>query len=230
MKTIPHYEINSRKQFAVWLFVLALFGMICIADKPVQADSIPIYDIAGTLTIMGNNVCGLSPCTETINFSFDYTYTFNGFDYLGEIVGTPIVSSYGALGSSFGGLTGPHSPFHFANPTLITCLCTIPAVTKSTCMRVATINLLPSLLLLELTSGVAPPRPAEMTSCHLDPGASPVMGPLVEPWKLLEPFKRLSWRLRKGEPLGCTLHVPLAPIGLAIRRSRNEYKNTILDD
>jgi hypothetical protein len=116
MKTFSGYEMNSQKRFGMWLFVLALFGMICIADKPIQADSIPIYDVNGTLTITGNNVCGLSPCMETINFSFDYTYTFIGFEYLGEIVGTPSVSSYGALGSSFGGLTGPHSPFPFCQP------------------------------------------------------------------------------------------------------------------
>jgi hypothetical protein len=130
MKTLLHYEMNSRKQslfvsasprfrpLGVFLFVLAVFGMVCIVDRPVRADSInnPLYDVNGRLTITGNDVCGLSPCTETIEFSFEYTYTLNGFEYLGEVVGTPSVSSYGALGSFFAGITSPQNPFPFCQP------------------------------------------------------------------------------------------------------------------
>jgi hypothetical protein len=118
MKT---FLVRAFRQFwplSLFLFALAVLGMVCIANKPVQADSIPVYDVTGTLTIAGNNVCGLSPCKETIKFSFEYTYTyFSSLNaYLGGIVGTPSVSSYGALGSSFSAMTGPHSPYPFCQP------------------------------------------------------------------------------------------------------------------
>jgi hypothetical protein len=118
MKTFLHYEMNLRKQLGLRMFVLAVFGMVCIANKPVQADSIPVYDVTGTLTVAGNNVCGLSPCKETIKFSFEYTYTYVSLlnAYLGGIVGTPSVSSYGVLGSSFSTVTSPHSPYPFCQP------------------------------------------------------------------------------------------------------------------
>jgi hypothetical protein len=100
----------------IFLFALAVFGLLCIADKTAQADSIPIWDVTGTLTITGNNVCGLSPCVETIKFSFDYTYTLVASEYVGELLGTASVSSYGALGSSFAGLYSPQNPFIFCQP------------------------------------------------------------------------------------------------------------------
>jgi hypothetical protein len=104
------YVADWSRLLRLFLVALALIGVVC-TGAPVQAqgNSIPVWDVTATLTITGNNVCGGGPCTETLNYSFDYTYTYNAtFDeYDGEIVGNPSVSSYGALGSSFSGLVYP---------------------------------------------------------------------------------------------------------------------------
>jgi len=83
------YEMSSRQKSllvathrlqSLWVFAfaLAVFGMVCIADEPSEADSLnPLFDVSGTMAITGNNVCTPSPCTETINFSFQYGYSYN---------------------------------------------------------------------------------------------------------------------------------------------------------
>ena len=90
----------------VFLFTLAVFGAVCLANAPLRADPInPFYDVTGTMTITGNNVCTPSPCRETIDFSFLYGYNYNSAFgvYDAYVVPSSIsVSSFGALGSSFG--------------------------------------------------------------------------------------------------------------------------------
>jgi hypothetical protein len=90
--------------------IFALIVAICIANKSAQADSIPVWNVTGTITLTGNNVCnGL--CTETIMFGFDYTYTRDQYGtYWGRVTGNPFVSSYGDLGSSFAFVGGPYQP------------------------------------------------------------------------------------------------------------------------
>ena len=111
MKTFIH-KMKSRKwnSFAVaacrlqslyvFFFTLAVLGTVCIANTPVRADS--LYDVNGTMTINGNNVCTPSPCSETVNFSLVFGYTFNSDYqmYQGYVVSANS-SSVGVLGSSF---------------------------------------------------------------------------------------------------------------------------------
>ena len=120
MRTFLHYEMTLRQQsslvaaatrfhpLCMVLFALAVFGMVCIADKPVLADSIVSpYAVTGTMTFTGNKVCGISPCTETINFAFDLGFTLNNGLYDATVIpGSMSVSSFGALGSSFGSSGG----------------------------------------------------------------------------------------------------------------------------
>ena len=90
----------------VFLFTLAVLGAVCLANAPLRADPInPFYDVTGTMTITGNNVCTPSPCRKTIDFSFLYGYNYNSAFgvYDAYVVPSSIsVSSFGALGSSFG--------------------------------------------------------------------------------------------------------------------------------
>jgi len=90
------------------LFPILLALMVFIVSKPAKADTIPIWDVTGTITLGGNNVCN-GVCTEVITFAFQYTYIKEG-GYWGEVIGTPVVSSYGDLGSSFYSLGGPYQP------------------------------------------------------------------------------------------------------------------------
>jgi hypothetical protein len=86
------------------LVILAILGVICFSARQLQADSTPLYDVSGTMTINGNNVCTPSPCSETVQFSFEYGYTYDSSGNLYDgyaLPGTINVNSFGALGSSF---------------------------------------------------------------------------------------------------------------------------------
>lgn len=53
-----------------------LLGLVCLFFTiPAHADT--MYTVTGTVTLVGNNACGSSPCTQTIDFSFDFSYQFN---------------------------------------------------------------------------------------------------------------------------------------------------------
>lgn len=86
--------------------VISLVGLVCLFFAlPVHADT--MYTVNGTMTLVGNNACG-SPCTETIDFSFDlgwqYDQTFAG--YLGYA--TDIAANWsGALGTFSENSAGP---------------------------------------------------------------------------------------------------------------------------
>lgn len=108
MKMKSRYFVAARRiqSLYMFLFTLAVLGMLCLANTPLQADPInSLYDVTGTMTITGNNVCTPSPCRETIDFSFLYGYNYNSAFgvYDAYVVPSSIsVSSFGALGSSFG--------------------------------------------------------------------------------------------------------------------------------
>lgn len=90
---------NSR-----YVVVLVLLGVICFGARHSQADSSPLYDLSGTMTINGNSVCTPSPCSETIQFSFEYGYNYDSSQDLYEgytVPGTMSVTSFGSLGSGF---------------------------------------------------------------------------------------------------------------------------------
>jgi hypothetical protein len=55
-----------------YLVVLGGFLLLCGTGR---ADSVsPIWNVAGNITLVGNDVCG-GPCVESIDFSFDVTET-----------------------------------------------------------------------------------------------------------------------------------------------------------
>jgi len=93
---------------------LIFSGLLLLFAIPAHADSVAAeYAVNGQLTITGNNVCTPSPCTETLQFSFNVDYsllvpTNNGYPptYFGSVVAPVFTSSSGPLGY-FGG--GPFS-------------------------------------------------------------------------------------------------------------------------
>jgi hypothetical protein len=87
-----------------YALVLAVLGLICFSASKLRADSTPLYNVSGTMTINGNNVCTPSPCNETIQFSFQYGYTYDSAQNLYDgyaVPGTMSVTSFGNLGSAF---------------------------------------------------------------------------------------------------------------------------------
>lgn len=54
------------------LIVCAFICAVGIFAAPAHADN--VYYVAGSATVVGNDACGASPCTEWINFSFDLTW------------------------------------------------------------------------------------------------------------------------------------------------------------
>lgn len=97
------------------LFLLAIVGI-----KPAQADSIgPLYDVSGTMAFTGNNDCTASPCSETLQFSFQFGYNYDADQNLYEgyaLPGTISVTSLGVLGTSFS-TNGHISPIGNVGPT-----------------------------------------------------------------------------------------------------------------
>lgn len=124
MKTFIH-KMQSRKwnsfvvaacrlqSLHVFFFTLAVLGTVCVGNAPLRADS--VYDVTGTIGLMGNTVAPCAgTCSETINFSFQYGYQYEGNGlYQGyALPGTIQVSAFGDLGSLFA-TTGT-----FGNPQL----------------------------------------------------------------------------------------------------------------
>jgi hypothetical protein len=64
----------SRHASSFLLLVFAILLSTCAV--PAHADGIPVYLVAGSITITGNDVCG-GVCTETIGFSFDVSFQPN---------------------------------------------------------------------------------------------------------------------------------------------------------
>lgn len=58
------------------LFFLVLTFVLSVGAVSSRADGIPVYLVAGSVTITGNDVCG-GPCTETIAFTFDVSFQRN---------------------------------------------------------------------------------------------------------------------------------------------------------
>ncbi|MGA9882943.1 MAG: PEP-CTERM sorting domain-containing protein [Candidatus Acidiferrales bacterium] len=102
-----------RFRFALFL---VLFAAVAFAARPAHADT--FYDVSGTLTLTGNNACGSSPCTETIDFSFELDEGFNSvYDAYGLtfVPGTSTTTSSGPLGTMyFAGASG--GPLAYQTP------------------------------------------------------------------------------------------------------------------
>ena len=103
-------RVNRKEMVNVMKLSIAILASLLtvgITNTPLRADSTngPIYDVNGTMILTGNNVCTPSPCTETIQFSFQFGYQFTtlgGNFYSGyAIPGTISVTSSGNLGASF---------------------------------------------------------------------------------------------------------------------------------
>lgn len=60
---------------------LMLILLFSLAGIPAHADN-ATYSITGVMVFTGNNTCTPAPCTESVAFSFDLGYQFNGVDYL----------------------------------------------------------------------------------------------------------------------------------------------------
>jgi hypothetical protein len=85
-------------------FALAMLFLFFVAAIPASADQ--IYDVTGTVTLTGNNVCA-GPCVETLDFSFQVTYQPECCGFFQQVV----------LGSTTTS-TGPLAPFTLiASPT-----------------------------------------------------------------------------------------------------------------
>lgn len=80
--------------------LLLVLGVLFVCAVPAMADS--IFNVTGTLTIAGNNVCGGGPCVETLGFSFDVTWDEFAPGQFNPVIlpGTEVTSS-GPLGSFF---------------------------------------------------------------------------------------------------------------------------------
>jgi len=78
--------------------LLLVLGVLSVCAIPAMADS--IFNVTGTLTIAGNNVCGGGPCVETLGFSFDVTWDEFAPGQFNPVIlpGTEVTSS-GPLGS-----------------------------------------------------------------------------------------------------------------------------------
>lgn len=78
--------------------LLLVLGVLFVCAVPAMADS--IFNVTGTLTIAGNNVCGGGPCVETLGFSFDVTWDEFAPGQFNPVIlpGTEVTSS-GPLGS-----------------------------------------------------------------------------------------------------------------------------------
>lgn len=87
------------------LFILA--GLVFLFLTPAHADSgAADYVVNGQLTITGNNACGASPCSESLQFSFDFDYVQlypaqngNPAGYVGSAENPLLISASGPLGS-----------------------------------------------------------------------------------------------------------------------------------
>ena len=95
---------------------LALGCFVWLSAVPARGDGLPpppvvlppAYDVTGTLTIVGNPVCGGLPCTETIAFSFDFGYQFfPAFPTYVAYFSNLLANGSGAVGSFTYSVAGP---------------------------------------------------------------------------------------------------------------------------
>jgi len=78
-----------------WMLVAS---MLCLLAVPAMADG--VFDVTGSLTISGNDVCGGAACVETLDFSFEVTWVqFAPGQFNPEILPGTTASSSGPLGS-----------------------------------------------------------------------------------------------------------------------------------
>ena len=83
-------------RLSISILVLVLAGIFSLSAVPARADSLPTFDINGSMTLTGNNSCN-GPCVESIQFSFTLEYTANCL--LGACVVGPVhTSASGPLG------------------------------------------------------------------------------------------------------------------------------------
>jgi hypothetical protein len=87
-----------------WSFAVACLLFLCAI--PASADSLvgPAYNVVGSVTFSGNNVCG-GICSETVNFSFifqwvDTTGVFGPGIYGSYIPGSFSATQSGSMGSA----------------------------------------------------------------------------------------------------------------------------------
>lgn len=111
------------------LLSLALGSFVWLSATPARADGLPpplppAWDVTGALLLVGNNVCGGLPCTETIAFSFDAGYQFLPAYNVYELYFSNLVQTgSGALGSFTDNTPGPqflsNTPFYPQYPSTL---------------------------------------------------------------------------------------------------------------
>lgn len=105
--------LGLRKAF----LLIALSCFACLFAAPAGADGLPpnylppAYAISGAALLVGNDVCGGLPCTETVAFSFDFGYQFlPDLDVYQAYLLNFAESASGALGSFTESFAGPFPP------------------------------------------------------------------------------------------------------------------------
>ena len=94
---------------SAWPLLVLLFVGLALGARPIQADT--TYYVAGSETVVGNNACGLNPCTATVDFSFDLGWQpYNPISPLYSAYVTNVTANWsGALGAFSQTLAGPSS-------------------------------------------------------------------------------------------------------------------------
>jgi hypothetical protein len=95
------------------------FSVVGLTAVPAQATSIGpyTYDIDGQLSIVGNDVCSPSPCTETVHFAFRFQWVETGVTGLFQVnvlPGFTEILATGPLGDSWRTVEGLfYSEYYF---------------------------------------------------------------------------------------------------------------------
>jgi hypothetical protein len=95
-------------------FLLVFGCLVGLFASPVHADT--TYQVSGAALLVGNNVCGGLPCTETIPFSLDFFWEPSGALYVANYANF-LATGSGALGSFTVSDPGP-STFGCCEPFL----------------------------------------------------------------------------------------------------------------
>jgi hypothetical protein len=104
-----------RRTNSILLLLLLLALLFTVGAIPAHADGVPVYLVAGSITLVGNPGCA-SPCTETIGFSFDVSFQPNPNEANNVM---PFVSNLTQIGSGTLGTFTFNSlaPPSIGNPT-----------------------------------------------------------------------------------------------------------------
>lgn len=96
-------EADMKRTESRWLAGFLLTGFILLFGfaTMARADDItsPMYAVNGIMTLVGNNVCAPSPCTQTIDFSLDVGYEFTDYNAYAPTVSNVTAVWSGPLGS-----------------------------------------------------------------------------------------------------------------------------------